>query len=118
MSEATHTHTPGPWVVKDLIFAFGVTTQKKGFIATAKTIEDAAIITAAPDFFKAVAGDPDLLDQPIDWVAALLAEYGEVIARTGYSVEDVDSHIEMCNKVRALISDVRAAIAKATNTDK
>lgn len=79
---------------------------------------NARLVVAAPKFFKAVAGLPDLLDQPIQWVSALLAEYGrllEIAKDMGYEEEDPDSRSTMQVEVRRLIDGVNTAIKEASD---
>lgn len=79
---------------------------------------NARLVEAAPVMFKAVAGLPDLLDQPIQWVSALLAEYNrllEMAKEMGYEEEDPDSRSTMQGEVRRLIDGVNAAIKQASD---
>lgn len=79
---------------------------------------NARLVVAAPAFFKAVAGLPDLLDQPIQWVSALLAEYDrllEIAKGIGYEEEDPDSRSTMQVEVRRLIEGVNTAIREASD---
>ena len=111
-------HTPGPWSAN----AYEILWPNGEFIATVEMTDgmhpseaynNAFVLAASPDFFAATAGDPDLLDQPIDWVAALLASYEQLVEKTGFVSDDPLAEIEMKSKVRGLVADVRAAIAKA-----
>lgn len=61
---------------------------------------------------------PDLLDQPIQWVSALLAEYDrllEIAKGMGYEEEDPDSRSTMQVEVRRLIEGVNTAIREASD---
>lgn len=78
------------------------------------------LVTSAPLFFEACAGLPDLLDQPIDWVAALLEEFKQLhnwACENGYEIEDPSATMQMCQQVSQLIDKVRSAIRLASDRD-
>lgn len=64
-------------------------------------------------FFSATARESDPLDQHIDWVQVLLAEYQDLLSwaiEIGYKEEDVDSRMLCQSKVKSLVENIRAAI--------
>ena len=96
--------------------------EKPGEFYIERTEEEIAatarLIHAAPAFFTAVAGLPDLLDQPIQWVSALLAEYRTVLRfakANGYEETDPGATSEMEAQVARLIDGVNEAIKQASD---
>lgn len=129
---ATTKHTPGPWksvtstekVLDTVVNEFGdpicqLHNGALNFIPD--SIEaNAALIAAAPDLLEALNGGLEYDPTPLDWIAALVADYESLrkaATAAGIEQEDPDSEGTMLYRVHIFVKEARAAIAKAENPE-
>jgi len=78
--------------------------------------QHARLIAAAPELLDCLDGGLEYDPTPIDWIAALLADYKtlrEIATEAGVENEDPDSEATMTSSVQRFLSKARAAIATA-----
>lgn len=108
------THTPGPWAYGSRIITNLSTGRDVVVTERDMTIDDARLISAAPDFLAAARGDDEEMPRPIWPIGWLESMINECRARGPKATDDdPDAYWMMVEEVQNLHRNLRAAVAKA-----
>lgn len=109
------THTPRPWAYGSRTIVS--TSDGRTVVPWTRsdmTIDDARLISAAPDFLAAARGDDEEMPRPIWPIGWLESMINECRARGPKATDDdPDAYWMMVDEVQNLHRNLRAAVAKA-----